>query len=175
MSSDNNTEGKGSMTVAGISWIIALWTLFVFVPTLPLKFSLTPMTQTIFGKVGTWTSGVFGSGIGDAFAAKGSYVIGSYELLTSIVLIIPAIAWVFSKPSGGSDGRGRAVWYALGGLMATAVIIGAAFFHLFTPLGTTVAFDDGTTDGGSLFKMAVSIAILGVVLFILNRRSLFGS
>lgn len=46
---------------------------------------------------------------------------------------------------------------------------GAVFFHLFSPLGVVV-LHDGKSDGGSLFYAALSILILGPVLYILNRK-----
>ena len=48
------------------------------------------------------------------------------------------------------------------------VMAGAVFFHLFTPLGIEV-LHQGESDGGSLFYAAVSILILGIVLFAINR------
>ena len=48
--------------------------------------------------------------------------------------------------------------------MASAVMAGAVFFHLATPLGINVL-----GDGGLLFGMAVSVLVLGIVLFIINR------
>jgi len=45
--------------------------------------------------------------------------------------------------------------------------IGAVFFHLFTPLGVEV-LHEGKSDHGSLFFAALSILILGSMLFILN-------
>ena len=56
----------------------------------------------------------------------------------------------------------------IGGLMASAVMAGAVFFHLFTPLGIEVQHQ-GESDGGSLFYAAVSILILGLILFAINR------
>ena len=44
---------------------------------------------------------------------------------------------------------------------------GAVFFHLFTPLGIEV-LHEGQSDGGSLFYAAVSILVLGIVLFLIN-------
>jgi hypothetical protein len=51
--------------------------------------------------------------------------------------------------------------------MASAVMAGAVFFHLFTPLGIEV-LHEGQSDGGSLFYAAVSILVLGIVLFLIN-------
>jgi hypothetical protein len=48
--------------------------------------------------------------------------------------------------------------------MASAVMAGAVFFHLVSPLGIDV-----NNDGGSLFYAALSILILGLVLFGINQ------
>lgn len=48
---------------------------------------------------------------------------------------------------------------------------GTVFFHLFTPLGIEV-LHEGKSDGGTLFYSAVSILILGAVLFFINRSGL---
>ena len=65
-----------------------------------------------------------------------------------------------NKPFGNTRRR----WHQFGGLMASAVMAGAVFFHLFTPLGIDVL-----GDGGFLFGMAVSVLVLGIVLFLINR------
>ena len=52
--------------------------------------------------------------------------------------------------------------------MASAVMAGAVFFHLVSPLGIEV-LHDGQSDGGSLFYAALSILILGLVLFGINQ------
>ena len=55
-----------------------------------------------------------------------------------------------------------------GGLMASSVMAGAVFFHLVSPLGIEV-LHNGESDGGSLFYAAVSILILGLLLFSINQ------
>jgi hypothetical protein len=51
--------------------------------------------------------------------------------------------------------------------MASAIMGGAVFFHLFTPLGIVV-IHEGQSDGGSLFYAATSILILGIIMALLN-------
>ena len=51
--------------------------------------------------------------------------------------------------------------------MAAGVMAGAVFFHLVSPLGVEV-LHDGKSDNGSLFYAAVSILILGLILFVTN-------
>jgi len=59
-------------------------------------------------------------------------------------------------------------WYVVGGLLSSAIMSGAAFFHLVTPLGVEV-LHQGKSDGGSLFYAAVSILLLGLLLAFINR------
>ena len=49
------------------------------------------------------------------------------------------------------------------------VMAGAAFFHLFTPLGIEV-LHGGKSDGGSLFFAAISILVCGIIMFFMNSR-----
>ena len=155
--------------VAVISWLIVGWICNVFLSSLPYKFTLHPDTQHIFGTIGEWMKGFLGDRIGGLFADFGSYAVGGVELLTSIVLLLPAAIYLLGL-AGVTDSAGkRAKFHSWGGLMASAVMAGAVFFHLATPLGIKV-LHQGKSDGGSLFYAAVSILILGLVLFFLNRR-----
>ena len=94
---------------------------------------------------------------------------GSFELLTSIVLLLPALLWVLNKLSLTSSVGVRAKYHAIGGLMASAVMAGAVFFHVFSPMGIEV-LHEGKSDGGSLFYAAVSVLVLGIVLFVMNIK-----
>lgn len=106
--------------------------------------------------------------LGSLFSEYGSYVVGSIELLTALILLAPALLWLVKR----SEVQGiRPRVHALGGLMASAVMAGAVFFQLFTPLGIEV-LHDRKSDGGSLFYAAVSILILGVVLFLTNMSAI---
>lgn len=156
--------------VAVISWIITLWMCKVFLFSLPYKFTLHPDTQHIFGTIGAWLSGFLGNTLGDLFANFGSYAVGSFELLTSLVLLSPALVWLFKK-IGGSEMHVnfRSKMHGLGGLMASVVMTGAVFFHLMTPLGIEV-LHQGKSDGGSLFYAALSILVLGLVMFFINHK-----
>ena len=84
-----------------------------------------------------------------------------------VPVIYPALLWVIKRAGGKSTTGIRPRWHAFGGLMASAVMAGAVFFHLFTPLGIEV-LHEGQSDGGSLFYAAVSILVLGIVLFLIN-------
>lgn len=155
-----------------VSWAIIVWTCKVFLFSLPYKFTSHPDTQHIFGTIGDWLGGFLGRTIGGLFADFGAYLVGSFELLTSIVLLLPALLWVLAKIGirGVRNVAGmRARFHRVGGLMAAAVMAGAVFFHLFTPLGIEV-LHQGKSDGGSLFYAAASILVLGIALFFINKR-----
>ena len=151
------------------SWIVVLWIGKVFVLSLPYKFTLHPDTQHIFGTIGVWMQGVIGEPLGAWFASYGSYAVGSVELLVSIILFSPVIFWLLTKIKLLKSHPSRRLIHAIGGLMASGVMAGAVFFHLITPLGVEV-IHEGQSDGGSLFYAAVSIFILGFVLFVVNYR-----
>ena len=151
------------------SWIVVAWVSKVFLLSLPYKFTLHPDTQHIFGTIGAWMSGLIGDTIGTLFANYGSYAVGSVELITTLILLSPLVFWVLKKTKLLQCVPSRSLMHATGGLMAAGVMGGAAFFHLFTPLGIEV-IHEGQSDGGSLFYAAVSILVLGFVLFITNYR-----
>jgi len=151
------------------SWVVVLWVAKVFLFSLPYKFTLHPDTQFIFGTIGVWMQGFIGNAAGGWFANYGSYAVGSVELITSLVLLSPAVFWLLTKINVLKHAPSRSLVHAFGGLMASAVMGGAVFFHLFTPLGIVV-IHEGQSDGGSLFYAATSILVLGLVLFITNYR-----
>ena len=152
---------------AMVSWPIVGWMCYVFLGSLPYKFTKHPDTQHIFGTIGDWLGGFLGDTVGTAFREFGGYLVGSFELITALVLLVPALLWLISKARGTRFGDTRRRWHAIGGLMASAVMAGAVFFHLFSPLGVEV-LHQGESDGGSLFYAAASILVLGIVLFAIN-------
>lgn len=154
-----------------VSWVIALWTAKIFLSSLPYKFTKHPDTEHIFGTIGLWMSDSINGALGALFTSVGSYVVGSVELITSVVLLLPAILWLLNKVGLRKGSSLRERFHAIGGLLASAVMAGAVFFHLFTPLGIEV-LHEGKSDGGSLFYAALSILVLGIVLFIINRTGL---
>ena len=151
-----------------VSWPIVAWMSFVFLGSLPYKFTNHPDTQHIFGTIGDWIGGFAGQGIGSLFRNFGAYAVGGFELLTVIVLLLPIALWVISKVSGSYFGVTRRRFHVIGGLMASAVMAGAVFFHLASPLGIEV-LHNGENDKGSLFYAALSIMILGLVLLGINQ------
>jgi len=158
-----------STIVAVASWVIALWASKVFLSSLPYKFSNHPDTQHIFGTIGDWLGGLIAPVLGDLFTQFGAYLVGAFELITATILLIPALLWLIARSRGQANNDTRRRFHQIGGLMASAVMAGAVFFHLFTPLGIEV-LHNGQSDGGSLFYAALSILVLGLVLFLINRK-----
>jgi hypothetical protein len=156
--------------IAVVSWVIALWAAKVFLSSIPYKFSGHPDTQHIFSTIGEWLKGFIGDAAGGLFSEQGAVVIGSAELFTSVILLSPVMFWILNKMNLAANRPYRAMAHALGGLMAAGIMAGAVFFHLFSPLGVEV-LHEGKSDGGSLFYAALSILVLGLILFIINWRS----
>ena len=155
--------------VAVVSWVIVVWMCYVFLLSLPYKFTLHPDTQHIFGTIGNWMAGFLGTGFGNFFANIGPFIVGGFELLTSLILLLPLPLWLLSRLGRGENTGSRSTYHKLGGLLASAVMAGAVFFHLATPLGIKV-LHQGQSDNGRLFYSAVSILVLGIVLFLINRK-----
>lgn len=128
-----------------ISWILSLWIAFVFIQSLYFKFNNSLETQHIFGTIAEWMHGNFLYFIAQPFAQYGGYTIGTFELIASLLLIIPGLS------------------RSLGALLAIGLMSGAIFFHLFTPLGINVQ-----DDGGILFAMACSVWLSGWLIIFLN-------
>lgn len=167
-----HSESRKDHLVVISSWLIVVWMCYVFLGSLPYKFSNHPDTQHIFSTIGGWLQGILGDTIGELFTQYGAYLVGSFELLTSLLLLSPIVLWMgyrSREDNGGVFRRVRARLHAIGGLLASMVMAGAVFFHLFTPLGVDV-LHEGQSDGGSLFRAALSILVLGIVLLVMNRR-----
>jgi len=152
MIASSKDDLKPSMTRQIISWLLVAIIVAVLVPSLPFKFSGSPETQHIFGTIGKWMSGFLGQTIGGTFGAIGAYVIGSLELITSLILLTPVFVWLRNKfrKSGAAKKVDRQRLHAIGGLGASALMGGAIFFHLFSKLGINV-----NNDNGALFFSAV--------------------
>lgn len=161
--------------VVVISWLFTVWTSYVFLGSLFYKFDTTAAEPAhIFSTIGAWMNDTLGQTIGGLFSDFGQYLIGGAELLTALVLLLPL---VFRNL--------REKLHCLGGLMASGVMAGAIFFHLFTPLGwhptwavanaaeCHAVFDAAasTCSDTSLANAAVSIFILGLVVAFLNKKA----
>jgi hypothetical protein len=156
------------------SWLIVAWICKVFLFSLPYKFSGHPDTQHIFGTIGVWLQDVLSQGLGSWFVNNGAYAVGTVELIVSLALLSPLVFMLLKKLKLINQAPTRELVQGLGGLVATAVMTGAAFFHLATPLGIEV-LHNGQSDGGSLFYAAVSILVLGLVLAAINLPQWFAA
>ncbi len=135
------------MTKDRIFLVLSLFIAFVFIQSLFFKFADAPETQHIFGTLDAWAAGF---GLAGIFAPTGlfsQYVIGSAELVASILIL-----------TGSFFARYRAL-QGIGGLLGTAIMTGAITFHLFTPLGVDVQ-----NDGGTLFIMACIVWASGLII-----------
>lgn len=139
--------------------VLTLIIAFVFVQSLFFKFTNSVETQFIFGTLDLWAGSL---GFPGLFAPSGifsQYVVGSAELVASILLLLSLLPRL-------------AVLRPIGAGLAVAVISGAIFFHLFTPLGVAVPNADGTSDGGLLFGLACAVWLSGAFLLVTSRRLL---
>lgn len=135
---------------------ISLFAAAVFLDSLRYKFTDHPNTQEIFGRLDEWAASLGAAGLFAHTGLFSQYVIGTAELFASALLLIGLLPR-FARLN------------ALGALIGFAVITGAVYFHLFTPLGI-----DPNNDGGGLFAAAVTIWISAFVLLLLRRHDLFG-
>lgn len=144
-------------------WLLTLFIAFVFVQSLFFKFSNAPETVYIFEtKLNAWAASLGFPGLfapGGIFSAK---VVGSAELVASVLLLAGAAL---------ASNRGLQV---IGAAIGLAVITGAIFFHLFTPLGVAVQNTDGSSDGGELFGLACGVWLACAGLLWLRRAIWLG-
>ena len=140
-------------------WLLTLYVAFVFIQSLFFKFTGSPETVYIFqGKLDPWAASL---GFAGVFAPGGifsAHVVGTFELITSVLLLVGAFM---------ASQRGVQV---LGAGMGLGVISGAIFFHLFTPLGVAVVNTDGSSDGGELFLLACGVWVACALLLWMRRE-----
>ena len=140
---------------------LTLYIAFVFVQSLFFKFTDSPETRYIFeAKLAPWAASL---GFPGLFAPGGlfnAHVIGSAELVASLLLII---GMLWSR---------RRILQGIGAVFGLGVISGAIFFHLFTPLGVAVQNTDGSSDHGELFMLACGVWISCAILIAIRRREL---
>ena len=132
-----------------VKGVLSLFISFVFIQSLFFKFTNAPETQHIFGTLNDWSASLIG--VENLFLLPGvfnQYVIGTVELIAATLLLLG----FFTKAK---------ILNPLGALLALAVISGAIFFHLFTPLGIEVQ-----GDGGALFAMAVGVWVSSLILIV---------
>jgi uncharacterized membrane protein YkgB len=133
---------------------ISLFGAAIFFDSLRYKFTDHPKTQVIFGRLNDWAASFGADGLFAHHGLFSQYVIGSAELVASVLLLVgllPALRKL----------------NALGAGLAFAVMSGAVSFHLFTPLGI-----DPNNDGGGLFAAAVTLLVGSAALLVLRRTEI---
>ena len=130
-------------------WIPAIIIAVILGMTLPFKFGGAAITDHIFNVVGEFL------GLG-FFKSSGSQIIGTLELITVILVLVP------SKR-------------ALGAVLGMGLMGGAIFFHLFSPLGTTIQYIDengAAQADGDMFYMAIVVFLSALYLAFKNKDNL---
>ncbi|MEM9469930.1 MAG: DoxX family protein [Pseudomonadota bacterium] len=150
------TEAGKAIISPSQAGILSLFISFVFVQSLFFKFSGSPETDHIFGTLDQWAASFGFEGLFLAPGIFNAYVIGTAELIASILLLIGLF-------------MGKKLFTVIGASMSLGIISGAIFFHLFTPLGIVVL-----DDGGTLFGMAVGIWISSILLLIMHKSAILG-
>ena len=130
----------------------AVFIAFVFIQSLFFKFTGSYETDHIFCVLAEWSGLTW-------FGTYGGYLIGTAELIASILL--------FTR------------FHGLGAIMTVGIMSGAIFFHLFTPLGIQMPeFNSAGNiigyDGGLLFGMACLVWLCGAFLSIKDIKSQHG-
>ncbi len=150
-----------------IPLVLALFVAFVFLQSLFFKFAElfsepADITVYIFSTVGAWIGSLGVPELGAAFTKYGGIVIGSAELIASVLILMTSTRF----------------WGALVGL---GVMSGAIFFHVFTPLGLFPYTDLSCLDAGcpqekALFFMACVVwLICGYFTVTLGRKMFLSS
>ena len=132
------------------------------------KFSGAPETVHIFGTIGDWISSTIAEPIGSLFAQYGAYATGTVELIASILFLLPIVLFVMKKLGLRKEGVLQNKLHRWAGSISALVLVGALFFHLFTPLGIEVLYQ-GESDGGALFYSAVIMFVMSIIIVLLNR------
>jgi len=129
-------------------WIPVLLIAFILGGSLPFKFTGDPMPTHIFNVVGEFLGLEF-------FKTTGAYIIGSIELIASVLVLVPSTR-------------------AYGGLLTAGTMTGAIVFHLFSPLGVTVHYvrDGVEMSDGSLFYTAIIALLSGLFLAYRHKNTL---
>jgi hypothetical protein len=135
----------------GLLYALITYVIFVFVQSLFFKFNGSEETDIIFSTIAQWMNNVGLSFIAPIVESVGGLVIGSTELIASILLLFAGTL-------------------KFGAALGLLVISGAIFFHLFTPLGINRVVDAaGNTDGGILFFMACGVWVSYALIYMMAR------
>ena len=126
--------------IAGLlAWALSAFIAYIFIYYLQFKFTGHPGSVELFTTITDWL-GLHGH---EKFMRIGTR---SAELVASILLFIPRTQ-------------------VLGAAMALALMTGAIFFHVFSPLGI-----DPYGDGAVLFKQACGVWLSSLIILGIRRR-----
>ncbi|MCU0325472.1 MAG: DoxX family protein [Spirosomaceae bacterium] len=114
-----------------ISWLLRIIAAVILLQTLYFKFTGHPESVELFTKLGVEPWGRIGTGV--------------IELITGILLLIPATAFI-------------------GGFLGMGLMLGAIASHLFA-IGI-----ESKGDGGQLFMLAIIVLICSVLIQIIHRN-----
>ena len=114
-----------------LSWLLRIATAAILLQTLYFKFSAHPQSVELFSKLGVEPWGRIGTGV--------------IELVTGILLLIPATAFI-------------------GAFLGIGLMAGAIMSHL------TVIGIESHGDGGLLFGLALAVFVMSAVIMILHRQ-----
>lgn len=149
----------------GIFIALSAFIAFVFLQSLPFKFSNSLETQHIFSTLGDWSGIVW-------FGIYGGYLIGIVELIASLLLIAPLLVSLRRKNTSHLLMK----LHSVGALLALGIMTGAIYFHLFTPLGIIMPHFDPLTglqigdDSGILFMMACGTWLCALTLLLFDLK-----
>lgn len=113
------------------SWILRIIAAVILLQTLYFKFTAHPESVELFSKLGVEPWGRIGTGI--------------MELITGVLLLIPATAFI-------------------GGFLGMGLMFGAIASHLF------VIGIESKGDGGQLFMLAIVVLICSIFIQIIHRN-----
>lgn len=118
-------------TLKTVSWVLRIIAAVILLQTLYFKFTAHPESVELFTKLGAEPWGRIGTGI--------------LELITGILLLIPATAFI-------------------GGLLGMGLMFGAIASHLLV-IGV-----ESKGDGGQLFMLAIIVLICSMAIQIIHRK-----
>lgn len=114
-----------------ISWICRIAAAVILLQTLYFKFTGHPESVELFTKLGVEPWGRIGTGV--------------IELITGVLLLIPATAFI-------------------GGFLAFGLMVGAILSHL------TVVGIESNGDGGTLFTLAIIVLVASIAIQYLHKE-----
>ena len=114
-----------------VSWLLRIAAALILLQTLYFKFTAHPESVELFTKLGVEPWGRIGTGV--------------IELITGILLLIPATAFV-------------------GAFLGTGLMAGAILSHL------TVIGIESKGDGGQLFTLAIVVLVLCLLIQLIHKE-----